>query len=55
MAVLRPISRTIKAKEAKLAAGPAISNTKAVPGESPLSTKDNAMEIEPVAHTSEWR
>lgn len=42
MAVLRPISRTIKAKEAKLAAGPAISNTKTVPGESPLSTKDNA-------------
>ena len=38
-------------KEAKFAAGPAISSTKAVPGESPLSTSDRAMGIEPVAQT----
>ena len=50
-AALRPISREIKVKEAKLAAGPAISSTNAVPGESPLSTKERAMGMEPVAQT----
>ena len=37
--------------EAKFAAGPAISNTSAVPGDSPLIISDKAMGMEPVAHT----
>ncbi len=37
--------------EAKLAAGPAISKTSAVPGDKPFITNDKAIGIEPVAHT----
>ena len=36
--------------EAKLAAGPAISITKAMPGERPLSMRDRAIGMDPVAH-----
>ena len=48
---LRPISREISVNDAKLAAGPAISNTRAVPGDRPFSISDMAIGIEPVAHT----
>lgn len=51
MAGLRPISRDISVNEAKLVAGPAISSTNAVPGDSPFMTNDMAIGIEPVAHT----
>lgn len=49
--VLRvPISRWRIISDARFVAGPAISNTKAAPGETPLTISDSAMGIEPVAH-----
>ena len=50
-ALRRPIVREMTAIEAKLAAGPAISSTSAVPGESPFNMSDRAMGIDPVAQT----
>ena len=48
---LRPNSLLMRVSEAKLTAGPAMSSTKAVPGESPLSMSERAMGMEPVAQT----
>lgn len=51
MAGLRPNSRDISVNDAKLAAGPAIRSTRAVPGERPFIIKDKAIGMEPVAQT----
>lgn len=51
IADFRPISFAIKVNEAKLAAGPAIRRTSAVPGDKPFSIRDKAIGIDPVAHT----
>ena len=46
-----PKARFITSTEAKLAAGPAISSTRAAPGVNPLSISERAIGIEPVAQT----
>ena len=47
----RPMVRDSIIMDAKLAAGPAMSSTNATPGLNPLSIRDIAMGIDPVAHT----
>lgn len=48
--VFLPITLLITNIEAALTAGPAISNTNAVPGERPFSIRATAIGMEPVAH-----
>ena len=48
---LLPNVRPKMRMEAKLAAGPAISITNAIPGDKPLSISDKAIGIDPVAQT----